>query len=101
MENRNRDKVSRNNESTTAGNVNRDNSSRQGNLDDDSTAEFGQKIDRSENADEANRRGEGIGDEGMRGDLGRSGSGGSVGEEIDRESTRNRDLEREPTESEH
>jgi hypothetical protein len=98
MENRDRDKVSRNTGSTSAGNVNRDTSSRQGNLNDDSTAEFGQNIGRSENLNEPNRRGEGIGDEGMRGDRGRSGSvgsGGGVGEEIDREPGRNRELERE------
>lgn len=96
MENRDRDKVSRNTGSTPAGNVNRDTSSRQGNLNDDSTAEFGQNIGRSENLEEPNRRDEGIGDEGMRGDRGRQGSvgsGGGVGEEIG-DPSRNRDLER-------
>ena len=100
MENRDRDKVSRNTGSTSAGDVNRETSKRQGNLNDDSTSEFGQNIVRSENLNEPNRRGEGIGNEGMKGDRGRSGSvgsGGGVGSEIDidSESSRNRDLNRE------
>ena len=100
MENRDRDKVSRNTGSTSAGDVNRETSKRQGNLNDDSTSEFGQNIGRSENLNEPNRRGEGMGDEGMKGDRGRSGSvgsGGGVGTEIDidSESSRNRDLNRE------
>ena len=98
MENRDRDKVSRNTESTSAGDINRETSKRQGNLNDDSTSEFGQNIGRSENLNEPNRRGEGIGDEGMKGDRGRSGSvgsGGGVGSEIDSESSRNRDINRE------
>lgn len=100
MENRDRDKVSRNTGSTSAGDVNRETSRRQGNLNDDSTSEFGQNIGRSENLNEPNRRGEGIGDEGMKGDRGRSGSvgsGGGVGSEIDidSESSRNRDINRE------
>lgn len=98
MENRDKDKVSRNNESTSAGDVNRETSRRQGNLKDDSTSEFGQKIGRSENLNDPNRQGEGIGDEGMKGNRGRSGSvgtGGGVGSEIDSESSLDRDLERE------
>lgn len=100
MENRDRDKVSRNTGSTSAGDVNRETSRRQGNLNDDSTSEFGQTIGRSENLNEPNRRGEGIGDDGMKGDLGRSGSagsGGGVGSEtdIDSESSRNRGVDRE------
>jgi hypothetical protein len=95
MENRDRDKVSRNTESTSAGDVNRETSQRQGNLNDDSTAEFGQNIGRSENLNEPNRRGEGIGEEGMRGDRGRSGgsvgSGGGVGSEIDSDLSRDRE----------
>jgi hypothetical protein len=98
MENRDRDKVSRNTESTSAGDVNRETSRRQGNLNDDSTSEFGQNIGRSENLNEPNRRGEGIGDEGMRGDRGRSGSvgsGGGVGSEIDSDLSRDRESIRE------
>jgi|SRR5687768_1014859 len=95
MENRDRDKVSRNTESTNAGDVNRETSQRQGNLNDDSTSEFGQNIGRSENLNEPNRRGEGIGDEGMRGDRGRTdsvGSGGGVGSEIDSDLNRDRSI---------
>ena len=76
MENRDRDKLSRNSQSTEAGDINRDVSSRKGNLEDDSTSEFGQNIGRSENLNEPNRR-EGIGSEGMRGNVGRSGDLGS------------------------
>ena len=99
MENRDRDKVSRNTGSTSAGDVDRETSKRQGNLNDDSTSEFGQNIGRSENLNEPNRRGEGMGDEGMKGDRGRSGSvgsGGGAGSEvdIDSESSRNRNIER-------
>lgn len=57
MENRHRDKVSRSTGPTDAGEVNRETSERAGNENDDSTAEFGQNIGRSENLDEPNRRG--------------------------------------------
>lgn len=56
MENRDRDKVSRRTEGTEAGDINRETSNRIGNENDDSTAEFGQKIGRSENLDEPNQR---------------------------------------------
>jgi len=48
MENRDRDKVSRNSSSTPSGDVNRETSSRQGRVDSDSSASFGEKIGRSE-----------------------------------------------------
>jgi hypothetical protein len=87
MENRDRDKLSRNSTgSTEAGDLNRDKSLGDANRKDDSSAEFGQNIGRSENLNEPNRRGEGVGDEGMKGGTGRSGS-------IERES--NSDVERE------
>lgn len=95
MENRDRDKLSRNsNSSTDAGNVNRDTSSRIGNQNDDSTSEFGQKIGRSENLEEPNRRSN-VGDQGMQGDQGRS-----SGSRSDRESS-NIDRGRNSSEGEH
>jgi hypothetical protein len=58
MENRDRDKVSRNNSSSTeAGDVNRETSEREGQKRNDSDASFGQKIGRSENPEnEPSRR---------------------------------------------
>ena len=56
MENRDRDKLSRNSTSTPAGDINRETEQRRGNLNDDSSAEFGQQIGRSENLDEPNER---------------------------------------------
>jgi hypothetical protein len=56
MENRDRDKVSRRDEPTEAGDINRDVTSRIGNENDDSSAEFGQKIGRSEDLNEPNER---------------------------------------------
>ena len=71
MENRDRDKVSRNNTGPTeAGDLNRDTSSRIGNENDDSTSEFGQNIGRSENLEEPNRRGEKIGNDNMGSNIG-------------------------------
>ena len=76
MENRDRDKVSRNNwSSTDAGKVNRETSKDIGNLNDDSSSEFGQNIGRSENLDEPDTRNKGIVDEsGMSGSSGRMSS---------------------------
>ncbi|HEU4523015.1 MAG TPA: hypothetical protein VFT12_13485 [Thermoanaerobaculia bacterium] len=80
MENRDRDKLSRNSNSPTdAGSVNRDTSSEIGNRKDESTSEFGQKIGRSENLNEPNRRDSNVGNEGM-GDIGRSRRDSSEGE---------------------
>ncbi|MEA2329230.1 MAG: hypothetical protein QOE68_4189 [Thermoanaerobaculia bacterium] len=56
MENRERDKMSRNTESTSAGDVNRKTSSQIGKNKSDSSADFGQNIGRSENLNEPNSR---------------------------------------------
>jgi len=56
MENRERDKMSRNTESTSAGDVNRNTSSQIGKNKSDSSADFGQNIGRSENLNEPNSR---------------------------------------------
>ena len=57
MENRERDQMSRNNQSTSAGDVNRKTSSQIGKDKSDSSADFGQNIGRSENLNEPNSRG--------------------------------------------
>ena len=75
MENRDRDKVSRNNSSSTpGGDVNRETSSRIGNRNDDSSADFGQNIGRSENWENEPSRRSGSEDSGMQGDSGSLGS---------------------------
>ena len=84
MENRDRDKVSRNSTSSTeAGDINRETSSRIGNERDDSDAEFGQNIGRSENLDEPSRRSGNVDESGMKGssrsDLGENVSPRSSG----------------------
>jgi hypothetical protein len=56
MDNRERDKMSRNTESTSAGDVNRNTSSQIGKNKSDSSADFGQNIGRSENLNEPNSR---------------------------------------------
>lgn len=57
MENRDRDKMSKNTSSTPAGDVNRNTSSREGQMKNDTSAEFGQNIGRSESVgNEPNRR---------------------------------------------
>jgi hypothetical protein len=56
MENRERDKISKNTESTSAGDVNRNTSSQIGKSKSDSSADFGQNIGRSENLNEPNSR---------------------------------------------
>src|SRR3954447_16173934 len=56
MENRERDKMSKNTESTSAGDVNRNTSSQIGTNKSDSSADFGQNIGRSENLNEPSRR---------------------------------------------
>ena len=81
MENRDRDKLSRNKTGTEAGDVNRNVSENIGKSKSDSSAEFGQKIGRSENLNEPSRR-TGVSDEsGMRGDTGRSRGSESYGSE--------------------
>ena len=61
MDNRDRDKVSRNTTSTSAGDVNRSTSERIGKEKSDSSAEFGEKIGRSENLHEPSGRNSGSG----------------------------------------
>jgi hypothetical protein len=56
MDNRERDKMSKNTESTSAGDVNRNTSSQIGKNKSDSSADFGQNIGRSENLNEPNSR---------------------------------------------
>ena len=74
MENRDRDQMSRNNQSTSAGNVNRNTSSQIGKEKSDSTAEFGQKVGRSENLNEPNSRGSRSGSSGYDSSRGRDSS---------------------------
>ena len=64
MENRERDKMSRNTESTSAGDVNRNTSSQIGKNKSDSSADFGQNIGRSENLNEPNSRTGNVGSSG-------------------------------------
>ena len=63
MNNRDRDKLSRNTSSTSAGDVNRETSSRKGESSSDSSASFGQNIGRSENWDREPSRRSGSSDE--------------------------------------
>lgn len=76
MENRDRDKLSRSKESTSAGDVNRDVSSRRGE-DENVNADFGRKIGQSERQEPDSRRSEGIGSSGMKGSDKSRGSSGS------------------------
>ncbi|MGA8807646.1 MAG: hypothetical protein WB973_07185 [Thermoanaerobaculia bacterium] len=64
MENRERDKMSRNTESTSAGDVNRNTSSQSGKNKSDSSADFGQNIGRSENLNDPNSRTGNVGSSG-------------------------------------
>jgi hypothetical protein len=65
MDNRERDKMSKNTESTSAGDVNRNTSSQIGKDKSDSSADFGQKIGRSENLNEPNSRTGNVGSSGF------------------------------------
>jgi hypothetical protein len=56
MDNRERDKMSKNTESTSAGDVNRNTSSQIGKNKGDSSADFGQNVGRSETLNEPNSR---------------------------------------------
>jgi hypothetical protein len=71
MENRDRDKMSRRDSSTEAGDVNRSTSERKGRVESDSNADFGQNIGRSENWDKEPSR--------------RSGNDNSMGNESSRQ----------------
>lgn len=55
MENRDRDKVSRNDKSTDAGEINREVASRRGKEESGSDIEFGEKIGESENLEPGSR----------------------------------------------
>jgi len=82
MENRDRDKMSRNTESTSAGDVNRNTSSQIGKNKSDSSADFGQKIGRSENLNEpSSRTGGSSGSSGYGSSPSRSSGSSSTGSE--------------------
>lgn len=65
MENRDRDKMSKNINPTPAGDLNRNTSSQEGQKKNDSNADFGQKIGRSENMENEPSRRPGNGKENM------------------------------------
>lgn len=65
MDNRERDKMSKNTESTLAGDVNRNTSSQIGKNKSDSSADFGQNIGRTENLNEPNSRTGNVGSSGF------------------------------------
>jgi hypothetical protein len=67
MENRDRDKLSRSSGPTDAGDVNRDVSSRRGQEENISDAEFGQKIGQSEELEPNSRQSESVDSSGMKG----------------------------------
>jgi hypothetical protein len=82
MENRERDKMSKNTESTSAGDVNRNTSSQIGKNKSDSSADFGQKIGRSENLNEpSSRTGGSVGSSGYGSSPNRSAGSTSTGSE--------------------
>ncbi len=72
MENRDRDKLSRKSGPTSAGDVNRDVSSRKGQeeKEDISNADFGKKIGQSEDLEPKSRQGSSVGSSGMKGSSG-------------------------------
>ncbi len=78
MENRDRDKMSRNTGSTSSSDLNRDTSSKIGQQKSGSSADFGQKLGRSENMENEPSRKSGSG--GMKGDSGRSNQSWDSGE---------------------
>jgi hypothetical protein len=81
MENRERDKMSRNTESTSAGDVNRNTSSQIGKNKSDSSADFGQNIGRSENLNEPSSRTGNSGSSGYGSSPSRSSGSTSTGSE--------------------
>src|SRR4051794_2879602 len=82
MENRERDKMSKNTESTSAGDVNRNTSSQIGKNKSDSSADFGQNIGRSENLNEpSSRTGSSAGSSGYGSSPSRSSGSTSTGSE--------------------
>ena len=84
MENRERDKMSRNSSSTSAGDINRSTSSNSGRDKSDSNADFGQNIGRSEKWDSEPSKRSGS----VSSDSGRSSSGSNLGDESDVSSNR-------------
>jgi hypothetical protein len=78
MENRERDKMSKNTESTSAGDVNRNTSSQIGKNKSDSSADFGQNIGRSENLNEPNSRTGNVGSSGFESSSSPNRSSGST-----------------------
>src|SRR5689334_13473570 len=78
MENRDRDKMSKNTGSTPAGDVNRNTSSSSGQKS-DSSVDFGQKVGRGENIESDTRRSGSIGSSGMQSDSGRSSGSSGIG----------------------
>lgn len=90
MENRDRDKLSRNTSSTSAGDLNRKTSSKVGQEKSDSSVEFGQKIGSSEGlGNESSRTSEGGRWSGSSGSSGSSGMSGS--EHVAKKSNRGSD----------
>ncbi len=87
MDNRDRDKISRNTGSTEAGDLNRKTSQNIGRDKSGSSAEFGQKIGRSEEDidNESSRQSDSVGSGGMQSDTGRS--SGSSGFDSDSRSS--------------
>jgi len=82
MENRERDKMSKNTGSTSAGDVNRNTSSQIGKNKSDSSVEFGQNVGRSENLNEpSSRTGNSSGSSGYDSSSSRRSSGSSIGSE--------------------
>lgn len=88
MENKDRDKLSRNANPTPAGDVNRNTSSDIGKSQSGSSAEFGQNIGRSEKPEsEPSRKSGSVGESGMGSSSGRSGSSSSPNDvDLDRKS---------------
>lgn len=76
MENRDRDKLSRKSGPTSAGDVNRDVSSRREEKEDISNAEFGRKIGQSEDLEPKSRQSGSVGSSGMKDENGRTASSG-------------------------
>ena len=88
MENRDRDKLSKNTGSTPTGDVNRSTSSDIEHQKSGSSVDFGQKVGRSENIESdrgssGSRQSGSIGDSGMKSDKGRTSGSSDIGD-IDR-----------------
>jgi hypothetical protein len=93
MENKDRDQMNRNSQSTDAGDVNRQTSSKVGKDKNDTSADFGQNIGRSENLNEPNQRTGNTWDEssGRNSGSGSMKGSGSNRETSDLDSDRDRD----------